>query len=122
MPTIDDVRRIATSLPEVTEGPDGVRWLVAGRPFAWPWMERVEPRRPRLLNPLVVALRVRDEADKQARIAADPEACFTEAHYDGYTAVLVRLEAVAPAALEAAIRHAWRCRAPAALLQRVPED
>lgn len=122
MPTIDDVRRMALDLPEVTEGPDGYRWLVHGKAFGWAWLERVEPRKPRLLNPRVVALSVAGEAEKRELIATDPAACFTEPHYDGYPAVLVRLEAVNPARLEALVRRAWRRRAPKALVDRLPED
>jgi hypothetical protein len=36
-------------------------------------------------------------------------------HYDGFPAVLVRLEAVSVADLEALITEAWRCQAPADL-------
>lgn len=117
MATIEDVRRLAMTLPGVTEGPDGVRWLVADRPFAWAWMERVDPRKPRLLNPRVIAVRVRGEAEKRERLAANPDSCFTEPHYDGYPAVLVRLEALTPDALEAVLREAWLTRAPASLAQ-----
>ena len=35
-------------------------------------------------------------------------------HYDGFPAVLVRLEAVAVDELEALITSAWRCQAPKA--------
>ena len=40
------------------------------------------------------AVRVSGEEEKQALIAADPEKFFTEPHYNGYPAVLVRLDAI----------------------------
>jgi hypothetical protein len=33
MATKDDVRRIALSLPETTEDPDGFKFLIDGKPF-----------------------------------------------------------------------------------------
>jgi hypothetical protein len=118
---LDDVRRIALRLPGVTPDADGFAWRVGGRLFAWCWRERVDPKRPRLLNPGVIAVRVRDEAEKFERIAGDGAAYFTEPHYDGYAAVLVRLEAIDATQLELLLRHAWRCRAPAKLLELLPE-
>jgi hypothetical protein len=45
-------------------------------------------------------------------LAADPDIFFTEPHYDGYPAVLVRLRAVTKAQLRKLIEDAWRCQAP----------
>jgi hypothetical protein len=45
-------------------------------------------------------------------IAANPDVYFTEPHYNGYPAVLVRLEAIGLAELEAILVDAWRCQAP----------
>ncbi len=48
----------------------------------------------------------------------DPETFFTEPHYDGFPAVLVRLAAVKPRRLEQLIEEAWRCQAPKDLVKR----
>src|SRR4051812_852136 len=93
-----DVRRIALSLPEVTEGEDGVGFSVANKGkqkgFVWAWKERVEPKQPRVPRDDVIAVRVIDQADKAALIASDGAVFFPEPHYNGFPAVLVRLPAV----------------------------
>ena len=52
-------------------------------------------------------------------LSADPAKFFTEPHYDGFPAVLVRLNAVSVADLKVLIAEAWRCQAPAELARRV---
>jgi hypothetical protein len=59
-----------------------------------------------------VVLRVADQDDKAVLLAADVEKFFTEPHYDGYPAVLVRLPAVTRAELRVLIAEAYRCVAP----------
>ena len=63
-------------------------------------------------NPGVIAVRVRNEAEKAALLAGDPERFFTEPHYNGFPAVLVRLKAVTPAQLRQLLVEAWSCQAP----------
>ena len=58
-----------------------------------------------------MVLRVADQDDKAALLAADDEKFFTEPHYDGYPAVLVRLPAVSRGELRALIAEAHRCAA-----------
>jgi hypothetical protein len=117
MPTQDDVRRIALSLPETTEDPDGFRFFVDGKQFAWSWMERVEPKRSRVPNHEVIAVRVAGEMDKQVLLDLDPSVFFTEPHYEGYPAVLVRLPAIDMELLREVLTRAWRSRAPKRLLK-----
>jgi hypothetical protein len=45
-------------------------------------------------------------------LADDPSVFFTTPHFDGYAAVLVRLERIALADLEEVITEAWLARAP----------
>lgn len=116
MASMDDVRRIAISLPEAVAEPDGAAFRVDGKLFAWPWMERVHPSRPRVANHDVIAVRVANELEKQSLLALDPAVFFTEPHYDGYPAVLVRLPAIDGGLLETVLTDAWRCRAPRRLL------
>jgi hypothetical protein len=108
----DDVRRLALALPEAAEDADTVAFRVDGKLFAWPWLERVHVGRPRVANPDVLAVRVASEEEKEALIGLDPEIFFTEPHYDGYPAVLVRLPAIPMDLLEKVIADAWRTRAP----------
>jgi hypothetical protein len=118
-----DVRRIALSLPETTEGVDRFAFSVRNREkekgFVWVWMERVAPKQPRRPNPEVVAVRVADQDEKELLLAAEPSKFFTEPHYNGYPAVLVRLPAIDVDELAALIREAWRCQAPRALVERL---
>jgi hypothetical protein len=114
--TIDDVRRIALDLPEVTTT-DGLSFAVAGRSFAWPWLERVDPKRARVPNPGVIGVRIAAESEKEVLIEMDPDVFFTEPHYDGYPAILVRLAAIDEALLRKVVADGWRYRAPKRLLR-----
>ena len=51
-------------------------------------------------------------------ISAEPAKFFTEPHYEGFPAVLVRLAAIRVADLRLLIEEAWRCKAPADLAKR----
>jgi hypothetical protein len=119
MATQADVRRIALSLPETEEGSDRFGFSVRNKGksngFAWVWMERIDPKKPRVANPDVIAVRVANNAQKDLIIASDSKKFFTEPHYNGFPAVLVRLKAVTVADLKVLLAEAWRCQAPATL-------
>jgi hypothetical protein len=115
------VRRIALALPGVVED-DGHfafgfphRGKVQG--FVWVWMERLAAKKPRLANESVIAVRVANLAQRDVLIAADPVKFFTEPHYEGYPAVLVRLPAVSVTDLRVLLEEGWRTKAPKALLK-----
>ena len=116
----DDVRRIALSLPETSEGEDHFAFSVTNKGkqkgFAWVWMERVHPKRARVPCPHVLAVRVANAGEKEDLLAADGEKFFTEPHYNGFPAVLVRLANIEPDELEELLTDAWRCMAPRALV------
>jgi hypothetical protein len=117
----EDVRRIALSLPGVREASERFAFSVESggkqKGFVWVWMERTHPKKPRVPNADVVAVRVRDTAEKAALIAGDPDLFFTEPHYDGFPAVLVRLPAATRGQLAKLIAEAWCCQAPPELLK-----
>jgi hypothetical protein len=121
----DDVRRIALSLPEAVEHPEGFSFSVPNRGkekgFAWVWQERVHPKKARVPNPDVLAVRVADASEKELLLAADPDIYFTEPHYNGFPAVLVRLPAIDIAELRELLTDAWRCMAPRALVRELDE-
>ncbi|MBM7785640.1 MmcQ/YjbR family DNA-binding protein [Tenggerimyces flavus] len=121
MATQDDVRRIALSLPEVSEGDDrfGFSVLTKGKAkgIAWVWLERLEPKKARVPQPAVLAVRTASVGDRDELIAAEPDIYFTEPHYNGYPAVLVRLAAIDVHELEELLTDAWRCQAPKALVK-----
>lgn len=118
----DDVRRVADALPEVVMGTGGhgqARVLFRDKMLAWTWLERPAGGGARRPNPDVLAVRTPSEEQKHELIAEDPEVFFTEPHYDGYPAVLVRLAAVDPDELRDLITDAWRVRAPKRLQREV---
>ena len=66
----------------------------------------------------ILAVRVADLAEKEAVLAANPDAFFTIPHFNGYSAILVQLTKVTPDALREAIVDGWLCCAPRALADR----
>jgi hypothetical protein len=55
---------------------------------------------------------VSDLGVKEALLGDDPDVFFTTPHFDGYPAVLVRLERIENPELEEIIIEAWLDRAP----------
>jgi hypothetical protein len=117
----NDVRRIALDLPETREAEGhfafSVRHGAKDRGFVWAWNERVHPKKPRVPSSEVVAIRVADNDEKQALLATGEARFFTEPHYNGYPAILVRLPLIEVGELEELITDAWRCMAPRALVK-----
>src|SRR5947207_12645726 len=115
MATQSDVRRIALSLPETQEASDRFAFSVRNKGklkgFVWVWQERVTPKKPRVPNARVIAVRVANLAEKDLILADDTEKFFTEPHYNGFPAVLVRLDSATVADLKVLIAEAWRCEA-----------
>lgn len=113
----DDVRRIALALPETDErlSRELRQWRVKDKLFVW---ER--PLRAKEIDALgadapdgpILAARVEHLVAKEALRADDPRVYFTTPHFDGYAAILVRLERVAVADLEELVTEAWLVRAP----------
>ena len=122
MASWDDVRRIALALPETSEGlsRDLASWQVKDKGFVW---ER--PLRPADLRALgddaptgpILGARVEHLVAKEALLADDPEVFFTTPHFDGYPAILVRLDRIAVEDLKEVIVEAWLARAPKRLAQ-----
>jgi hypothetical protein len=124
MPTIEDVAAIALELPEVTEGARyGNRsWLVARKAFAWErpfskadlkrFGDETPPEGP------ILAVLVEDLGEKEAVLAANPEAFFTIPHFANYPAVLIQLRKVTDKALHDVITDGWLVCAPPELARR----
>lgn len=113
MPDLDDVREIGLQLPGTIETPGtqfSLSVLVKGKSkgLAWTWMERVDPKRKREPNPAVLAIRVPNLEARELLLASNTDVFFTEPHYNGYPAVLVRLDRIDRAELEDLLIEAWR--------------
>jgi hypothetical protein len=126
MATQNDVRRLALALPDVVEADDRFAFSVIhgtkAKGFAWVWQERVKPKKPRVPNNEVLAIRVADQGVKEMLLASDPDKFFTEPHYNGYPAVLVRLKAIKPQELGELLTEAWCAMAPRALVRQLESE
>jgi hypothetical protein len=115
MATRADVRRIALSLPATEEISGRFAFAVRNKgklkAFVWVWMERVAPKKPRVPAPSVIAVRTASLEDRELMLARDAAKFFTEPHYTGFPAILVRLPAVTARELKPIITEAWRCQA-----------
>jgi hypothetical protein len=120
MATQRDVRRVAMSLPGTIESKDRFAFSVRNKNkdkgYAWVWRERLHPKKAKVPNPKVLAVRVADLEEKDILLGADETRFFTEPHYNGFPAILVRLPAVRVAELRVLLTAAWRCQAPRALV------
>jgi hypothetical protein len=117
MATWEQVRRMALALPETTERVSRglCQWRVADKLFVWerplrrPDLEALGDAAP---DGPILGARVEHLGAKEALIADDPAVFFTTPHFDGYPAILVRLERIAPEDLHEVVVEAWLARAP----------
>ena len=118
MADLEDVRRISLTLPG-TDHEHGSAVMIKGKykGFAWTWNERINPKKPRVPNYEVLAIRTASVDERDGLIAADPEKFFTEPHYNGFPAVLVRLSKIGMDELEELLIDGWRSIAPKELVK-----
>jgi hypothetical protein len=120
--TWDDVSRIAMGMPEASERESrGMRqWRVKDKLFVW---ER--PLRRADLAALgssapagpVLGARVEHLVAKDALVADPSGVFFTTPHFDGYPAVLVKLDEISVEDLDEVVVEAWLARAPPRLVK-----
>jgi hypothetical protein len=125
--TWNDVARIVGELA-LTSEPSPHEWRVGKKLLAW---ER--PLRPSDREALadsgveppegdILGVRVSDEGVKFALIADEPGVYFTTPHFDGYPAVLLRLDEIAVRDLVEVITEGWLTQAPKKLVQEFLAD
>ena len=125
----EDVRRAALALPDVAEGTSyGNRaWKVRDKGFVWerPLGRRdladLDDRGVAAPDGPVLGARVADVGVAAALVADDPRVFFTIPHFDGYPAVLVRLDRIGGAELREVVVEAWLARAPKRLAREFLE-
>lgn len=113
-------------MPEATERPAYGRpaWRVKDKLFVW---ER--PLRQSDLKALgddapdgaILGAKVEHVGAKEALIQSEPNVFFTTPHFDGYAAVLVRLDAIGLDDLEEVVGEAWLAVAPKRLAREYQE-
>jgi hypothetical protein len=113
----DDVRRIALELPESTErlSHGTASWRVRDKGFVWERPLRDADRRAlgdQAPTGPILGARVEHLGAKEALLADSPDLYFTTPHFDGYAAVLVRLERIGLPELSELVIEAWLARAP----------
>jgi hypothetical protein len=116
MASWSDVRKIALGFPGASEGTafGAACWTVNKKLFVW---ER--PLRKSDLAALgakapkgpILGVRTADLEMKDVLLASDPKVFFTTPHFDGYPAVLVRLERIGVKRLRDVVEEAWLSRA-----------
>lgn len=118
MVSLDEVSRAAAVLPEVVEGDRrGSRvWSVAGKTFAWERpFSKADLKRfgdvPPPVDP-ILAVRVLDLTDKEAVLSSGLAGFFTIPHFEGFSAVLIELDAAELAAVTEALTDGWLACAP----------
>ncbi|MDS2174137.1 hypothetical protein Q7C18_15635 [Nesterenkonia sp. CL21] len=122
-PTVDDVRTLALSLPDVVEGTSRghPQWSIRGAAFAWErpftqadirrFGDETPPSGP------IVAVRVEDLDEKAAILGSGVPGLFSTPHFDGHPSVLIQLETIDPDDLRVALEDAWFACAPADLAE-----
>ncbi len=121
MPTLADVERLCTALPQVHEGTTfGNRaWFVEKAVFCWvrPF-SKADLRRfgdDPVPSGDIVGLRTEDLGERDAILAEGVPGLFTIEHLARHPGFLVQLEVVDPVRLETAVEDAWLARASTTL-------
>lgn len=123
MATLQDVREAVEDFPGAFAKPLGQQageaWRTAKGLFAWERapskadLARLAEDGGEWPDGVVLALRTDGLEAKDELLAAYPEVLFTVAHFDGYPAVLARLDALSVEFLRELLAEAWLTRVPA---------
>ena len=127
MATWDDVCRIALALPETSEqvSRELRQWRVKDKAFVWERPLRradVEALGDDVPDGPILGARVEHLGAKEALLADDSDVFFTTPHFDGYPAILVRLDRIGIEGLNEVIIEAWLARAPKRLAKAYVDE
>jgi hypothetical protein len=112
-----DVRRIALKLPGTSEevrSSGTPAWIVNKKFFVWERPLRradIAALGDRAPTGPILGTRTADLEMKDVLLASDPKVFFTTPHFDGYAAVLIRLDKISTSQLKEVILEAWLARA-----------
>lgn len=117
MPSLDDVRRIAATLPgsEERTTTGGAAWFVRGKLYAWechPWPSIAPEVRAVISAELVVGVKVADPLDALALREMAPEVFLPRTTGWGEPKIAFRMAAIDADHLGELVTEAWRSQAP----------
>lgn len=117
MPTLDDVSRIAATLPGSEERAmtGGRAWFVRSRLYAWechPWPSIEPEMREIIASETVVAVKVADEMDRLALVQGWPDVFLPRTARWGEPKAAFRLARIDPQHLAELLTDAWYTQAP----------
>ena len=117
MPTLDDVSRVAASLPGSEEKPSGsgFAWVVRKKPYVWeatPWPSEPDEVRAIVSTELCIGVVVPDEEDKLALVQGWPDVFIPWQTTWGGLKVIIRLGAIDPVHLTELVTESWYSQAP----------
>ena len=116
--TVQDVHRLAQSMPDVTRYPDQKKtvYQVSRKSFVFfrnPRPDAFDPETGERYDDVIVFW-VADDVDKQALVADESTPFFTTPHFDGHPSVLLRASRVGELTadeLAEVVYDAWLARA-----------
>ncbi len=117
MATLDDLRRIAATLPgsEERATTGGAAWFVGRKLYAWechPWPSIPADIREVIAAELVVGVKVADRLDALALIEMQPEVFLRTTTPWGEPKIAFRMGSIDDGHLAELVTEAWRVQAP----------
>ena len=127
MATWENVREIALALPATDEqvSRELRQWRVKNKLFVWERPLRRSDREAlgdEAPDGPILGAQVEHLGAKEALLANDEGVFFTTPHFDGYAAILVRLDQIAVDDLEEVVVEAWLARAPERLVKAYVDE
>ncbi|KAA9149478.1 hypothetical protein F6B41_04590 [Microbacterium lushaniae] len=120
--TLEDVRAVALAFPETVEAPSGYgfgpTWRTRNGMFAWQRtpteadLTQLGEQGRSWPDGDAIAVRTDGLDEKAALLETFPEVFFTIPHFEGWSSVLVRLDAIDATHLGEVLTDSWLLKAP----------